>query len=883
MNGYQETSQEICQRLQTDAKKGLSRKEAEKRIEEYGFNELEESKPPSIISIFLSQFKDPLIYILLVAAGIIFFIGQTLDAFIISGILLFNSIIGTVQEKKTADILNGLKKFLKSESIVIRDSNQEIIENKYLVPGDIIYIKTGEKVPADARILECHNITVDEAILTGESRAIGKVSHACKKDNLSIHDQNNMLFQGTYILSGQAIAIITKTGSNTQAGRLHKEIKNINTNIPLKKELERFSYAILIFVLVMCAALFTIGFLTGKTLTDLLVMLTALFICVVPEGLPVVMTLVLVTGAHRMAKRNVLVKHLQAIEALGRVDIIVTDKTGTLTRNEMVISKVVVDETILDVSGTGYFLEGKIENHQAHKNLLDEIATVCSILNDTKIEFDAHLNLFKVKGDPTQAAAYVFAQKVSPDFAAIKEQFTTHYTIPFDSTARYKAAFCSKIETPDQYDAFVMGAPETILTRCKNTSDYVTQQLKTFLKQGFRVVAVAHKTYTPPAQKTLGEYRKVLEQDLEFLGLLMIHDAVRENLAPIIKEAKQAKIKMLMATGDHKTTAQHIAEDVNIAEPGDLILTGEEFEQLDDQTAVQMLKKTSVCARFSPQNKLRLIKLFHSQNKIVAMTGDGINDVPALTASDISIAMGNIGTELTKQASDIVLLQDSFENILYAIKQGRNIFYALRRTILYFLTSNMGEVLIMFFALALNLPLPLLAAQILWLNLVTDGFLDMALAMEPQLDDQLSRADQDIPQKIFDASMLYKMLYLSLPMSLAGLFTFIYHYKTDIVLARTLTLLVLTMFQWFNAWNCRSENKSIFQLGLFSNGWLILATLAVLFLQVGVIYLPFMQQIFRTVPLTKDHWIFAIGISSSILIIEEIRKLIYRTFFSSTN
>lgn len=880
MNGYQETGEKVCQLLQTDEKKGLSQEEAKKRLQQHGYNELESTKPPSIFIIFISQFKDPLIYILLLAAGIIFFIGQALDACIISGILLFNSIIGTIQEKRTSNILENLQKFLITESIVIRNGLQQIIENKFLVPGDIIYIKAGEKVPADARLLDAHNITVDESILTGESQAIGKVTHPTKKKILPIHDQNNMIFQGTYILSGHATAVVIKTGKHTQAGALHKDIKSIDANIPLKKELEKFSYWILLFILLMCSALFIIGFATGKTLAELLIMLTALFICVIPEGLPIVMTLVLVSGAHRMAQRNVLIKKLQAIEALGRVDVIITDKTGTLTRNEMMISHVVINETLLDVSGSGYFSEGSVEKQKNHIPALTNMATACALLNDTKIEFDEDLHLFKVKGDPTQAAAFVLAQKISPAIEAISDEYTINYTIPFDSSSRYKAIFCTKnnINT-----AYVMGAPETLLLRCHNATTPMKQHLETFLKQGFRVVALAEKQYQDPEHKDRAHYRKLLEQDLSFIGLLAMHDSIRENLVPVIKEARQANIKILMATGDHKATAQYIAQHVGISDPGDYVLTGEEFEKLDDQAAVQMLKKTSVCARFSPQNKLRLVHLFHSQHKIVAMTGDGVNDVPALIASDISIAMGNIGTELTKQASDIILLQDSFYNILYAIKQGRNIFYALRRTILYFLTSNMGEVLIVFFALILNLPLPILAAQILWLNLITDGFLDIALAMEPQQNEVLTRMDKDIPQTIFDKNMIYKMFYLSIPMSLIGLFTFLYYYQTDIALARTLTLLTLAMFQWFNAWNCRSETKSIFQIGLFSNFWLILATITVLLLQIAVIYIPYMQHIFRTVPLSLHHWIYAIGVSSGILIIEETRKLIYRFFFSPSN
>ena len=773
MKPYQGNVEKVCNFFQTNQKEGLLQKEAEKRIEQYGYNELEKVKPPSILSIFFSQFKDPLIYLLLLAATIIFFIGEPLDAFIISGILFFNAIIGTFQEKRTCNILTNLHTFLVEESIVVRNGSQQIIENRLLVPGDIIYIKAGERVPADARLLETMNLTVDESIFTGESQAVGKIAQQAKKDKLPLYDQNNMVFQGSYVLSGNATAVITATGNFTEAGKLHKSIETLDTNIPLKKELEKFAYILLMFVFLICGSLFIIGFLTGKTIPDLLVLLTALFICIVPEGLPVVITLVLVTGAHRMAKRNVLVKHLRAIEALGRVDVIITDKTGTLTRNEMMVSQLFINNEVVNVSGSGYFVTGTVDDYEKHKSTIDAIAAASSLLNDTKIEFNKEQNLFKIKGDPTQAAVYTFAQKVSPDFASIHKQFKTDYTIPFDSTSRYKAIFCSK---DNENTAFVMGAPETLLSRCSQYSPEIESQLQNFLKKGFRVIVIAQKKYDEIEKKDLKSYRSMLEKDLTFLGLLAIHDSIRENIAPILTETRQANIKILMATGDHKETALHVAKSVNIADESTVVLTGDEFASLGDQEAVQRLKKTSVCARFSPRDKLRLVQLFHSQHKIVAMTGDGINDVPALVAADISIAMGNIGTELTKQASDIVLLEDSFDKIIYAIKQGRNIFFALRRTILYFLASNMGEVLIIFFALALNLPVPLLAAQILWLNLITDGFLDLALAMEPQQGDRLTKMDQDIPQNIFDRGIFYKMFYLSIPMALVGLFTFLHLY-----------------------------------------------------------------------------------------------------------
>lgn len=866
MKLYKKKLSDIYHELHTNPTQGLTAIEAQQRLQKIGNNELKTEKAPSIFYVFCLQFVDPLIYLLLFAAGIIFFVGQSLDAFIIGGILIFNAIIGTIQEKRTEKILDSLQNFFTSQTIAIRDSLPKIIPSNTLVPGDIIRLSAGEKVPADAKIISATNATIDESILTGESIPVHKSAL-------------EIIFSGTHIVSGQITAVIFATGKQTEIGKIHASIENINTNTPLKQELETLAHWILIFVFVICASLFTIGIITHKPIVDLLVMLTALFICVVPEGLPVIMTLVLISGAYKMAQRNVLVKQLKAVEALGRVNVIITDKTGTLTRNEMVVSNVFVDNKNLQVSGSGYFVEGSIENQTEHQASLDTIAMACVLCNDTTINFDGKSNKFDIKGDPTQAAAFIFAQKISPSIHALSQQVTPIYTIPFDSAYRYTAVFYHNITASTVVS--VLGAPEVILAACNNADEQINVQLEKYLAQGYRVIAVAQKIYSQVSADAFADYQAFATSNLTFLGLLAISDEPRENLSTIIKHVDAAGIQIIMATGDHAETALHVAKQVGIVTDDKNIITGQEFAQLSDQQAINLFQQNNfVCARFSPLDKLRLVQLFHQQKKIVATTGDGMNDVPALAASDISIAMGSTGTQLTKQASDIILLQDSFENIVYAIQQGRNMFHALRRTVLYFLTSNMGEVLIVFFALIMNIPLPLLPAQILWLNLITDGFLDVALAMEPEYETTLLKAHHQTTQKIFDTTILYKMFYLSIPMSLIGLITFISLYKTDIALARTLTLVTLAMFQWFNAFNCRSESKSVFTIGIFSNFWLIVASVTVFLLQLLVLYIPFMQNIFRTVPLSLHHWGYALGVSCSVLIMEETRKLIVRKFYS---
>lgn len=874
-NLYQKQLSDVYSELQTHPTNGLSSSQADQRLQLNGLNKLIAQKSPSVLKIFCMQFADPLIYLLVSAATIIYYAGQPRDAFIICGILIFNAIIGTIQEKRTEHILQGLEQYFDCNSIVIRNSKQQIIARTHLVPGDIVYLSAGETIPADARIIHATNFTVDESILTGEAHAIEK-SATESINNANSMKHSNAIYSGTHVISGQATAVIIATGKQTEFGKIHNTIDTINTNTPLKKELETLAHWILIFVFVVCGSLFAIGLLTHKPIVDLLVMLTALFICIVPEGLPVVMTLVLIGGAYKMAQRNVLVKHLKAIEALGRVNVIITDKTGTLTRNEMVVSSIFVDNTILAVSGTGYFTQGCIQDAEKHAPSLDAIATACALLNDTTVQFDQASKLFTIKGDPTQAATFVFAQKVIPNVQQLLQKMIPAYKIPFDSAYRYAAIFYKHNQSNI---ISVIGAPEVILQACDDVDPYVQEQLKSYVTQGYRVVAVAQKTYEAETQYDFQTYQNIATCNLTFLGLLAIQDEPRENLVTTLQQVNTAGIQIIMATGDHPETALYVAKKVGIIENQNHIITGQQFTQLSDEQALQLLQGNFVCARFSPHDKLRLVQLLQKQKKIVATTGDGINDVPALVASDISIAMGGTGTQLTKQAADIVLLQDSFENIVYAMQQGVTIFYALRRTIVYFLTSNMGEILIIFFALCSNLPLPLLPAQILWLNLITDGFLDVALAMEPTHD---SAAIRTHPQhkNLFDLKLTYRMIFLALPMSLIGLFTFISLYKTDIALARTLTLVTLAMFQWFNAYNCRSQTKSVFTIGLFSNFWLTLASIVIFLLQALVLYMPCMQKLFTTVPLSLYQWMYAIAVASSVLFIEEARKMIMRRYFT---
>jgi Ca2+-transporting ATPase len=879
---YQGSIEKVIAHYKTDPTNGLSLEEVALRSQKYGPNKLPETPHDSILWVFISQFQSPLIYILLLAASIIFLLGDHLDAYIISGVLLFNACIGTIQEGRTRTILKSLQKYLKTNSIVIRNGKQSISPDEQLTVGDLIVLQDGEKVPADARIIESHNLHINESTLTGESLPVQKNTETIT-NIVPVHDQKNMVFKGTFVTSGFAHAIVTAIGTHTHIGELQQSVEEIETETPLKKSIDHLSHQILLFILGICVFLFGYGLLIGKTFNELLVMLTALFICVVPEGLPVVFTLALVTGAWNMAKHKVLIKRLQAVEGLGRITVAVIDKTGTLTRNEMMISSIVTSHNEYTVTGQGYKPQGTIQKKNApvdisHDSTLQQIIYASALLSHAHIDYSPETNLFTVKGDPTEASLAVFAQKNNITENSLKKDFKPVLEIPFDSEYRYQI---SLFKHNSKLIAYLNGSPEVVFKHAGLENDQGLQnKLDTMLKQGLRVVALGMKTF--PAESynefTIETLRSHLETDVTFLGLVGIEDSIRAEAQESVEKAREAGIKVVMATGDHKQTALCIARQVGITTNEENILTGSVIDKLSDTELKDAVANVDVCARVTPHQKLRVVQAFQARGETVAMTGDGVNDAPSLVAADLGIAMGSIGTEVAKQAADIILLDDSFKSIMNGVQEGRNIYFVLRRVILYFFTTNLGEVLIVLFALLLNLPLPILASQILWLNLITDGFLDVALSMEPQEPDLLSKEVRPTTEFI-DKNMLLKMLYMSLPMGIVSLLVFHAYEATDINLARTMCLVTMAAFQWFNAWNCRSETRSVFTLGLFSNKWLIMATTLVLALQFLILNNTTMQFIFKTVPLNAAQWGLILAVTSPLFVVEELRKYIVRTYY----
>ncbi|HEY4504189.1 MAG TPA: HAD-IC family P-type ATPase [Candidatus Paceibacterota bacterium] len=894
---------------------GLTTEEATGRLKKYGFNKLPEGKVDSLLVIFLRQFQSPLIYILLVASMVVFAMGEIIDGSIILAVLLFNAIVGTIQEGKAQNTLRVLKKFVETKATVLREGKELIISDREVSRGDIIILQEGEKVPADARIIVAINLKIDEAALTGESEPVHKIADTLparqslgvggERDDLPTAEQKNMVFKGTHILAGNGKAIVVATGIETIIGKISKEIAAIDTEIPLKANIRYLSRLIIITVASISALLFLLGIVSGKSAKEMFTTVVSLSVSIIPEGLPIVMTLVLATGVWRMSKRNALVKNLQAVEALGQARIIAVDKTGTITKNEMVIQKVYVDGKFFEVGGVGYEPKGEIQLNGSvidsvnHPELLftGKIAAFCA---NARVFFSEEEKIWRVAGDPTEAAMLVLSSKLGFHKDDLERESPLVSEIPFDYKLKYHATIH---QLDDKKFLAVVGAPEIILGisqkvwhggKNHHLSKEEKQELESIFlsmsQEGLRVVALAEtndalashslwpRSRSSEAGRRSGSEILVSEEIklLTFVGFFGMKDALRPEVAEAMQKAVSAGIRVVMITGDHKVTAQAIAKEAGIYQDGDAILTGQDIDIFSDAELSLKLPKTSVFARVTPEHKLRIIKAYKARGEIVAMTGDGVNDAPSLVAADLGVAMGHIGTEVAKEASDIVLLDDNFGSIVSAVEEGRGIYKTIKKVILYLFSTGWGEALTITGALLLGYPLPLLPAQIIWLNFVTDGFLDVALAMEPK-EEGLLHGNFERPKKyLIDKLMAQRIFVMAIPMMIGTLFLFKGYFENDLTKAWTISLTTLAVFQWFNAWNCRHESKSIFQMNPFSNKFLVGATLIIISLQLLVVYNPLMQKFLRTTPLELSEWLIIILIAASIVLVEEIRKFFYR-------
>lgn len=849
----------IFEELQTN-EKGLTSLEAEKRLEKYGRNELPEKKPEGFFSIFISQFKSPLIYILLGAGVIVSLMGEWADAIVILAVLMLNAVIGSFQEGKAQNTILALKNFVETKATVLRDNKEIIIPDSEVVPGDIIILQEGEKIPADAKIILSNNLRVDEAAMTGESKPVYK----------NIGDD---ILKGTVVVSGSARAVVFATGQNTNIGKIADKISEIDTEIPLKNNIKFLSTIIIRIILALAIIVFAVGIWHNHSVEEMILSVVALSVSMIPEGLPVVITLVLAMGVWRMGKRNALIKKLQAVEALGQADIIAVDKTGTITKNELVIKKVFINNNFYEIEGIGYEPKGGIKLNNEYINPVDDsnlvyLAKISSLCAEARIMFSSEDDLWHISGDPTEAAVLVFGQKIGFHKEELNKQYPKLEDNAFDYQKKYKSSLHN---INGKKELIVMGAPEEVLNLCtkmykdgkniKIEKEEIEKILCKMLNDGLRVIAVAQKS----------------GKEFSFIGFLGMKDALRLGVSDSILKAQNAGIKVVMITGDHKITAKSIAEEAGIYQKGDKIITGTEMDNMSDSEILKEINNVSVFARVNPEHKLRIVNLFRSQGKTIAMTGDGVNDAPSLVAADLGISMGKIGTEVAKEASDIILLDDNFETIVSAIEEGRGIYKSIKKVLSYLLSTGFAEVLVILVALLLDMPLPLIAVQIIWLNFVTDGILDAALAFDPREDGLLNKKFEKPNKYLIDKLMIQRIIIFSLIMGIGTLLLFKQYYMIDIIRAQTICLTVLAVFQWFNVWNCRSETKSIFNKDMFSNKFLVYGTIAAVLLQLAAVYNPFMQSILGTTALTIQEWGFIILMASSLIVVEEARKFFVRS------
>ncbi|HYC83297.1 MAG TPA: HAD-IC family P-type ATPase [Candidatus Paceibacterota bacterium] len=883
---HSESSRRALEALRS-AEHGLTRDEARKRLLETGPNRLPEEKVPGVLSLFLRQFTSPLIFVLLLASLVVYLMGETVDAAVIAFVLFFNAIIGAVQEGKAEHALAALKRLTTTNAIVVRDGLELLVPAEELVPGDVIVLNAGDQIPADARLLHANGLKIIESALTGESEPVEKNIEEIAEERLPYADQHNMVFKGTLVASGLGRAVVVATGTSTVIGQISEKISHISTDIPLKREIDRLSYIMVAAVAVLSVLLFVIGVGLGREPREMFVTTVALAVSVIPEGLPVVMTLVLALGVWRMGKRHALVKKLQAVEALGQATVIAVDKTGTLTRNEMVVQKIYVGGRFFSVTGEGYNPQGEIQlagatidpaNH-AELLLLGKLASFCA---NARVAFEEGKASWLVSGDPTEAALLVLGEKIGFHKADLEAECLPLGEIPFDHDRKYHATLHN---VDGKGFVTVVGAPENVVglsnrswspegeqAMSEESKQRAAAIVESLSAEGYRVLAVAIKQDASP-----GGFEGSSLKDLVFVGFYAIRDGLRPEVPEAMARAKQAGVKVVMITGDYPTTAAALAREAGIYRDGDTIVTGLELETLSDEDLNGRLAQASVFARVTPEHKMRIIEAYRRRGEIVAMTGDGINDAPSLVAADLGVAMGRIGTEVAKEAADIVLLNDDFGSIISAIEEGRTIYRTIKKTLLYLISTSVGEVLVIAASLFLGYPLPVLAAQIIWLNLVTDGFLTLAWALEPKENDVLS-ADFRREHRLIDRSMLVRIAVMSVPMMVGTLWLFERYLDGDLVKAWTVSMTVLAVFQWFNAWNCRSERQTVFSRDILTNTALIYATLIVIFLQLLAVYTAPLQKVLQTTALSLDDWLLIVPVASSIILVEEVRKFLVRLY-----
>lgn len=882
MKWYQLSLRDIYHKLET-SEKGLTDEEAKNRIARYGPNKLAEQEKISKLKILLHQFTSPLIYILLIAGLVTIFLKEYIDSGVIFAVVILNAIIGYIQEYKAEESVRALRKMVVPKARVLRDGKEKEINSEELVPGDIVILSSGTKVPADLRLIHTIELKVEEAMLTGESLPVEKSPAPIKEDNLTPGDQKNMAFMGTIVVNGRAKGVVVETGETTVLGHIAKEVREVGiVKAPLQKKIDNFAKTLGLIVLGASVILFGIGLMVGESAKEMFMTAVAAAVATIPEGLPIVVTIAMAVGVGRMARQNAVIRKLPAVETLGSTTVIGSDKTGTLTKNEMTVKMIYDGFHIYEVEGSGYEPEGKILldgrsiDIKELKNLI-QVLRIGLLCNESNLyEEDGE---YKVDGDPTEGALIVSALKAGLKIEEAKESYPQIGIVPFESERGYMATLHNH---RGKKIIFVKGAPEKVLDMCLEFEDDKELKKKEilsiaadFAKEGLRVLAFAYKEITEDIDE-LSHHE--VESGVSFAGLQGMIDPPRPEAIEAIKGCKKAGIRVIMITGDHAITARAIAKKLGIVDENAEVLTGKEIEKISDDELFEKVKTISVYARVSPQHKLRIVQQLKAQGEIVAVTGDGVNDAPALKAAHIGVAMGKSGTDVAKEASDMVLTDDNFASIFNAVKEGRIVFDNIRKVIFFLIPTGVAAILSILGTIILGVPIPYVPTQLLWINLVTNGLQDLALAFEPGEKGIINRKPRDPKEGIMSKLLIERTIVVGLLISIGVIFNFITALREGVSLEKARTVAVTTMvfFQFFQAWNSRSELQSIFKINPLSNPFLFYSMIASFLAQLSVIYVPTLQWIFRTEPITAGEWGQILLASFSVILVVEVDKWLRR-------
>ncbi|MGB8991686.1 MAG: cation-translocating P-type ATPase [Desulfobaccales bacterium] len=890
------TPAQVFEALDTGPR-GLSEPVARERLERHGPNELAAGKKISAWRILLRQFANLLILILLVATGISFGLGETLDAWVILAIVLACVVLGFVQEYRAEQAAAALAKLAAPVATVVRAGQEREIPAREVVPGDLLVLHTGDRVAADARLLEEVNLKADEALLTGESTAAGKRLAPVADPDKAVADRKCMVFGGTVITYGRGRAVVTATGMDTEFGKIARMLEEVAEEpTPLEARMTTIGRVLGMICLTVAVGASLLGVMRGHGWLEMLIWGISLAVAAVPESLPAVVTGALAIGTTRMARRRAIVKRLPAVETMGCTTVICTDKTGTLTKNEMTARRLFLDGRLIDVSGSGYdpagtFQAGGTAVQAQDHPVLAWAARVAMLCNDAALEeIDG---TWTVRGDPTEGALLVLGRKAGLDPGELLAAFPRVAEIPFSSEAKRMSTFHQE---PDGVLMCVKGAPERLLARAHQVltgrgeeplrpedREAVRGQAAHMAHEALRVLGLAYRRL--PVVPDLES--AAADPELVWVGLVGMIDPPRPEARQAVEQCRQAGIRVIMVTGDHPDTARAIAREVGIIpreHQSRTLLTGEEVNRLDDPELEARLGEVRVFARVAPEHKLRLVDILKAQGEVVAMTGDGVNDAPALKRADIGVAMGITGTEVTKETAAMILADDNFATLVAAVEEGRAIFDNIKKYLIFLLSCNIAEILVLTGAFFLGLPLPLIALQILWVNLTTDGLPALALGVDPKAPDIMSRPPRPPTEGVFSRHVIALLAGISLYLTLIliPLFGYYYHWNPwglrdpEMVLteAQTMVFITLVLAELVNAFNCRSDYLSLFKVGVFKNRFLILAVLASLGMMVAVIEWDPLSALFHTTPLRWQDWVVATILSLTLIPVVELTKWI---------